>query len=288
LTALTFHQTFFGFISDTYTGYTRKELELNHSIKKRDYFFFPLFLALYLFGGWALSARQVDVPHATEQSVFLSGICALVSGFVIHQHRNVIPTPKEENEHFLVVKSVGRWIFLTRQCLALGFIHMTSTFLAYTGILPSLVLYTYSMTLLIAGLSIFVTIQYFILVWPHPDFAADVIKWRKLGIPFGLVCGFVHVPCGFIAIFDILILRDPSTLRSLSPSLTTSLAIYLGYVTFYIALVMWNYTQTGNWPYGLMKGLGLSKRKWAVFLVGQFAVVSMFQLLSRALMHLPA
>jgi hypothetical protein len=96
---------------------------------------------------------------------------AAITSLVYYQHVAVCPysTAESSPETFTAQLKVGRWIFLTRQCLALQMCHCVASLAAMT-FYPALRVPTHSVAVLTGGLGIFVTVQYFILVVPDALF----------------------------------------------------------------------------------------------------------------------
>jgi len=260
------------FLQNTYTGYNEKERAHASFLRKADLIGVPACGMVYL-----VVASHVEAPGgpAPQSAPLWVEVCrALFVGLanlVLYQHCCVAPYPLEETpEMFKVTTKVGRWIFLTRQTLCLQALH--SVF----SIIPSLQAGSHAMSVLIGGLGIFVTCQYFALVAPHPDFKASSATWGSRGVPYKELMHFLHVPCGVLACLDIMVLKQRSLLLAQTAPFTQLMGVYLVYVVLYVALLHGNHSLMGEWPYGMMKDLGASYPKWAKFVVIQFAVLVLF------------
>ena len=104
------------------------------------------------------------------------GIEAAVCGvacFVFYQHLRVLPFALESSDMIHACRAMGRWIFITRHTLSFQAIHAVISFLGDLGVHVVDPAATHSMAVMVATLGVFVTIQYFVMVVPHPDFKAS-------------------------------------------------------------------------------------------------------------------
>ena len=150
----------------TYDRYTAKEKQLIKRTKWLDWIGMPLFIFLYIAlcstcGGGSGNDRVRPPMKLT----LLSGATTLLSLFVLYQHLRVLPYPIDNGDDmFKSLQVLGRWIFITRHTLAIQAIHQTFSLLGDLGydLVPRA--YTHCVSMLIAGLAAFVTIQFFVLV----------------------------------------------------------------------------------------------------------------------------
>ena len=77
-----------------------------------------------------------------------------------------------------------------------------------------------------------------------------------------MVGHFLHVPCGFLAILDVVVIKDGTTLRSVTLPLPTLVLCYAVYTIFYLTIVHANHAATTHWPYHFMYQLGGSPAQW--------------------------
>jgi hypothetical protein len=260
-----------------YDKYTEKERVMKNYIFMCDWVGVPFFAFMYvtLFG--ALSGGNDRISLDVEGGPW-EYVCTFLAILALYQHLRVSPCPLEENvEMFAVMSKIGRWVFLTRQVLCLQAVHFVLSFLS-TRVenLHWLIGVTHTAAVFIAGLGIFVTVQYFTLVSPDKDFAVDCTAWLKRGVNFRLIQDFVHIPAGFIAIMDIMLVKNKVLLQETSVPMQDMLLYFFLFTLYYLSLVHVNYHMTKQWPYGMLKKLGLSPVKWAKFTVIQFMILSVF------------
>eukprot|EP01052_Picozoa_sp_SAG31_P004358 SAG31_NODE_179_length_21090_cov_11.862871_22_plen_81_part_00 len=77
-----------------------------------------------------------------------------------------------------------------------------------------------------------------------------------------MVSNFLHIPCGFLAILDVMAVKDSAKLRQETFSVANLLIGYAVYTIAYLSLVHVNHLATGHWPYGILYKLGDSPTKW--------------------------
>eukprot|EP00929_Paragymnodinium_shiwhaense_P071111 TRINITY_DN36127_c0_g1_i3.p2 TRINITY_DN36127_c0_g1~~TRINITY_DN36127_c0_g1_i3.p2 ORF type:complete len:189 (-),score=10.04 TRINITY_DN36127_c0_g1_i3:180-746(-) len=137
-----------------------------------------------------------------------------------------------------------------------------------------LVQLTDAMTYCIASLGMYVTIQFFVLVLPHPAFAERCAQFARKGRPIRNAAIAAHIPGILLAILDIREFKDPARLHK-SCSLQASYCMIFAYVVMYVGLISLNNKATGDWPYSILRGL-TSTSKWATFVILQSVVISGF------------
>jgi hypothetical protein len=128
---------------------------------------------------------------------------------------------------------------------------------------------------LLGGLGLFVTSQYFVLVANHPDFLMTCNKWRDRGLPFRALMHFTHIPCGVLSLLDLAVIKNRQLLLSQTPPFHSVLCYYFVYVILYVLLLHINHALTREWPYGLMKDLK-TPLLWGQFVVVQYSVLAVF------------
>lgn len=174
--------------------------------------------------------------------------------------------------------AAGFRIFLTRQTLAVQAIH--AAFTAYTVLqpenVPGLLRKTHAMAVPVNGMGIFVMVQYYLLVATHPDFKAQSRLWSARGVPFKALMHWMHTPCGLLAFVDLTIVKQRTMLLEQTPAFGTLMVYYFGFVLYYVTLIHVNHALTGQWPYGMLKKLGLDPLKWIKFTVTQFMALAVF------------
>lgn len=275
-----------GLLYDLWEDYTPKELALRSFLLRTDLLGYPVSFCVYLLLGYALSPAagvlEVSLPPLAALMLLSS---ALLASFIAFQNSFALPSPAEiENERFGAVTKFGRWVFLTRQTLAIQAIHMSLSLVAASGAAPGLHVITHTMAPVSAGVAIFVTVQFFALVAPTADYAKECKLWEKRQIPYRELQSFMHIPAGFLGLLDVVMLKQRALALATCPPLLTLLAVYFVYVGLYIGLLHASYHYTGFWPYSLCKPLGQSVQKWASFALMQAAILCLFLVVALAAM----
>lgn len=276
------------FFKDVYSGYSAKDIALQPTMQLTDVLCTPLFTVLYLFVAGLVASPEPDLTVFNTIQSLPPGLAyytamgfSITTGVVLYQHCRVVPYPTADStEMFAVCGKIGRWIFLTRQTLCLQAIHATLTLASFhpavVELVPTILRETHAMSTLIAGISMFVTVQYYLLVATHPDFKRDCKLWQSRGVPFTFLMHWIHTPCGVFALVDLIFIKQRTLLLTQTPPFPR-LMLYLAYfVSYYLALIHVNHGATGHWPYGFLKDLGNSPIKWAAFAAKQFAVLAVF------------
>ena len=237
-------------ISYSYEKYTEKEKKLRDHIFAVDYVGVPLFCFLYVKIFGALSGnRQFETTENAFAFEICNYLCTGLSVLVMYQHMRVSPCPLEDNvEMSGVMSRIGKWIFLTRHVLALQAVHFALSFLStHVEGFEWLIGTTHTASVFIAALGIFVTIQYFTLVSPDKDFSAECLLWKQRGCHFRMIQDCVHIPAGFIAVLDLLFVKDSFVLRETAVPMNEMLLYFFVFVVYYMSLVHTNFYVTKQW-----------------------------------------
>jgi hypothetical protein len=270
-------------LMQTFTGYSAKEQALGTFFIATDCIGIPLFACFYVKAAfWLASSMSPDITDTVDFSPpgyisVITGAYAFVTVLVLYQHCAVVPFPTEDTvDAWMVMQRIGRWVFLTRQTLCLQAIHATASTIAFSFSLPGLARATHAVAVLVAGMGIFVTSQYFALVHTHPDYVKVQKVWAQRGVPFAELMIWVHTPCGVFGVLDVVLMKKRDVLLQMTPLFLTLCLCYGVYVLAYLLLVHLNYAMTKHWPYAFMNALGTSTLRWARFAVGQLAVLLVF------------
>jgi len=271
------------FFIQPYNGHTPKERALAHRIYKLEILGMPIITAFWLVFATAVSYFTAGTPPAGAAPPAVrhaSAASAILAAFTLYQHMYVATTPLETNaEIFGVMQKVGRWVFLTRQVLSIQAIHACLTWAEVTEVLPSARILTHSTAMIVGGLGLFVWIQFFTLVWPDQGFKDTCNGWKKKKVPFTFVTAWLHIPCGPLALLDVLVLKSRGALLAVSPPLPVLVGFLSLYALLFLAGVHANHYLTGCYPYPMMARLGHSlNRKWLAFAAVQAGVVNAFLL----------
>ena len=266
---------------DFFQGYSPQEKAFHQKLLAVDFVVICLgpFALTALFKALSPNLDAAAYSNVRPQVVLVASVLsAVLAVFVLYEHALVCPFPMEDTvDIWGVTQKIGRWIYLTRQVLAIQAFHVVASCLADFDLWPAMRVPTHSASVLVAGLGIFVTIQFFALVYNDPTFLDECQKWAKRGIPFRFLHAWVHIPCGFLAIVDILVIKDRLLLRAATSPLTDLVGYFCVYVLCYMALVHGNHYVTGFWPYGVMRDLGETwGTAWTGFCLLQTAILTVF------------
>jgi len=243
----------------------------------RDLVFMPLFVAWYFAQAKFAEQPVVAAPVAQTPAaaLVLQGLLAAVAVAVLIQQ--VCMTPPEPNDTMMVgvMSYIGRWVFLTRHCLALQAIHLLLSLAAGVSGSARLLHLTEGVAVWIGALGWFVTIQFFSLVYRHPDFKERCLHYAMRDPPVNLKlrASLNHSPAIVLAILDVTLARDHEALRS-NCSIVKSLELSVAYAVFYFALLAVNYYATGYWPYPFMRSFTCTK--WVIFFFTQTGITVAF------------
>lgn len=274
--------TFFVPLQLSWNGYKPQELAQRSRIRCLDALVVPIFAFWYVAMA-RLVTTDISLASATAlaatqpPSTLVSGTriaLALLAVYVLAVHSVAFPSPTEDNETYVAMSKLGRWIFLTRHGVCLQAWHQVLSLASLWY--PSLIVPTHGICIWIASLGWFVTIQYFVLVAPNEQFQKDCVMWKKdRGVQFKEVGFLLHALALPIAVADMALVRNASVLQA-TVSLPSSFAVVFAYVFLYLTLITINYGLVGVWPYGFMKEFGTNLKKWVVFVFGQCLVISVF------------
>jgi len=280
--------------------YTEEELAHGWRLKLKGALGAPIFVLWYFAlaallglltaavaggGEGATSAEEVASPPLAIQ--ILQAVLALFGVFAFVLQSVLLP-PNKTDDIYHAQALIGSWVFLTRHCLTLQAVHLVASFLA--GVLGSsfLARTTNCISLWMAGLGWFVTVQYFSLVHFNPEFVKTCAAKLARDPPYPLrtLCIWVHVFALPLAVLDVAVARQHGVLRADS-SIIASLVMIVFYILFYIGLISTNFRATGYWPYAFLKEL-TTIGKWINFLVAQSVIITVFCLISWGLCFLPS
>jgi len=236
-----------------------------------------LLLYLVLLLVLADGANQKDLPNLEpSRLVFLAQLFnAVLAFFNLYLEFYVLPrgTKEDDDDFFVTYGPLGRWVYLTHQTIGALAVHSSVSAVAPL-VSKRLAFGTYAASPLVGAAGIFVTVQYFNLVYSHPDFEKQCQVWAARGVRFGFIDCLRHSLPLVVAAFDILF-KQREALRIAMPSSVGLVRLHLLYVTFLLAVFHLNYAITRRWPYGLMKDFGVSVTKWSVFVVAQGCILSL-------------
>ncbi|CAE7220315.1 unnamed protein product [Symbiodinium natans] len=254
--------------------YDPEEKRQHEHTRRLDHIGVALLFVLYVA---LLHALEVDLPVPEAPCLVSAAQLAVATLAVFNLYVEIYVLPrgtKEADDDFLVTYGpFGRWIYLTHQTIGALALHAaTSAVAPFVG--RRLVVGTYAASPVVGAFGVFVTVQYFNLVFSHPDHQRQCQVWAARGVRFGFIDCLRHSLPIIVAIFDI-VLKHQQTLHVAMPSAVGLIRLHLLYVTIFLGVIHLNHQITGRWPYGFMKDLGLSFTRWLVFLIVQGSILSM-------------
>jgi len=273
------------FVRCPFNDYNLEELKVRRTMRLADLVWTPLSLLIYLCltsaALWTLpTAAQTGAlswPPLAEKHAVL--VVAVLSCYVLYMHMFTAPSPTQDAsvDDFKGIGSpFGRWWFLTRQTIGLQAWHQALSYFAIAMQWPNLASRTHAVALWLCGPANFVTIHFFVLVWPHPDFKASSAKWEKKSVPFREVMFMLHVWQLPIACIDVLFLKDRAAMLRLTPPVLGLAFIFVSFVAYYLGIVAANFVLKGVYPYGVMRECGTSPKKWVKLIAVQIGVLVIF------------
>jgi len=198
---------------------------------------------------------------------------ATAAVFILKLHCIDAPATSKIQDAWMSQAKMGRWIYLTRHCITLQAIHLVLSVMAtWSQWLTAL---TNGMTLWIAGLGWFVTIQFFLLVAPNPGYKEECKIWQSRGVQFKELMHFLHIPSLFLGSLDVLFGKAASGLQ-LHTSMPSLIVLPFVYVVFYLTIIVVNKHMTGKWAYMFLDEYGHDIGKWTVFVLKQSGILLAF------------
>lgn len=266
-----------GLVVDQCQSYTPAQLALKPFYNKLDVIGVIVTVVYYCCVGQyfaSSTSTSLDVVVPPTWVAYLHYVATFFALFSLIQHNVAVPMPKQEEGYaWNAVQVFGRWVYLTRQTFALQAVHGVATLLSWT-VYPSLEPIVHTMAAFVAGLGIFVTSQFYALIFFRRDFRLESQVWAKENVPFGIIMAVDHTPCAIIGVVDIAFIKN-RTLLSLGPSVLQTLGFYFSFSVMYLGFITWNKHLTGYWPYSMLNALsGVSS--WVAFIVGQMVVLTGF------------
>lgn len=261
-----------------WSGFSADELEGRVANRAFDLVAVPLCGYWYLAQAVAVTPREayveayaaMEVP--TWQSI-VRAVLAAVTFYVLLVHVWFQPPPMKEEGNFEAQAKVGRWVFITRQCVVLQAWHQL--FSLISPISQWLTAVTHGSALWISTLGWFLTGQFLLLVARHPEFMAVCRKWEARDIRYKSMAYTLHIPAFLVAVLDLSAAKNHTVLHTaLDYKMTLTLALV--FVLVYFLLIFANSRMTGEWPYRNMAEFSGSVWKWGSFGAAQFLVLLLF------------
>lgn len=258
-----------------------EELAQHHYTQRADCYGLLLIIAGYVALLLAI-CPDGERPHSSSAGCtvnFLQIVSTAIAVFNLHIEMNVVPRATKENadSFFVSYGPFGRWIYMTHHTIALMAVHAVVSLTA-PFVNENIAFGTYVTAPIIGAMGTFVTIQYFHLVYPHPDHISECLVWADRGYNYKLVDAARHAPPLLLALTDMCVLKHRGTLLLVMPSAPSMFCLLMGYVSLALLLVQLNYSVTGRWPYGMMKGFEKNRLRWLGFMLVQGTLLWFFGL----------
>jgi len=242
-------------------------------LRRLDALVVPMFAIWYLLQAFLATPWLPDSGPGPVDHLWVHSVLAVLAVWILGIHCTALPSAREDQEAFGVQQKIGRWVALTRHCLALQAWHQVMSLLSFA--FPQLVALTHGVSVWIATLGWFVTIQYFVLVVPSPAMEEECAEWAERDVQFREVGLVNHVFALPIALVDLVWAKNAADLNAFVDTKRTFGLVFL-YLPFYLTLISINFNITGYWPYGFMKEFGTNPKKWAGFLLVQAGILTAF------------
>ena len=221
-----------------------------------------------------LGAGEDPWPDTPPLAVYVcQGMASAISIYNLYVEILVLPrgTKASKDDFHVTYGPLGRWVYLTHQTIGVLAIHSTVSLLALL-FCRHLAYGTYSATPLIGAAGVFVTVQYFNLVFPEVEHKKGCEVWAERGVRFGFIDSLRHILPILVVIFDVMAKRSEAFAAAI-PSALQLLLLTMCYACGFVALTHMNYSITGFWPYSFMKTL--DGRQWLVFTLIQGSLLSL-------------
>lgn len=181
-------------------------------------------------------------------------------------------TKDAEDDFYVTYGPFGRWVYLTHQTIGILAIHSSVSVLSphWSRRLAG---GTYAATPIVGAAGVFVTVQYFNLVYTQSEHKQICRLWAQRGIRFGFIDGLRHALPMLVVVLDVLAKQKASLLFAM-PSACGIIWINVVYALVFVCLTHLNYSITGYWQYSFMKTLGQNPKKWAAFIAVQGSILS--------------
>ena len=213
-------------------GMDAEEVVVNKYIRTMDFALMIPMMCFYVFFGWLNQGHWQNPEYAGSEMIdgvkissgnedarvgqmptWLRGttvILTMMSMFSLFRHAfDGAPVLKALGSTYKVMQTFGRWIFLTRWCLAFQMLHfMALGALAIKPDLWPLAGITPGCAPISGAIGSFVTVQFFSLVYPTRRFLDEIEDMKKLGYPqlwfYNMFTHSLPLP---LAIFDAVFLE---------------------------------------------------------------------------------
>jgi len=267
------------FLEAGWSGYSAKERNERSRKLRLDAVSIPLSVLWYCFlaklslrGAAVSEASDADHERTTTQCL-VQAILAVAAVYALMVNILGMPATTADSDAFRAQGVAGKWVYLTRHGLVLQTWHQILSLASVVS--PHLDLMTHATAPWAAAFGWFICIQYFVVVVPSKTAQEEIEVWNKRGVDFAGINFLAHAPALPIALLDVVCAKSAPLLR-VAVSAPVVYIFLIGYIFFYLSIIILNYRWVGAWPYGLLKGLGTSISKWAAFVGMQSLVFMVF------------
>lgn len=248
---------------------------IQHGHTKRvDVYGMCVIFSFYFWISWRCGTDDVFPQEVPCAILICQAFGTIIALYNLYVEFYILPrgTKDAEDDFYVTYGPFGRWVYLTHQTIGTLAVHsIVSVFSPYWS--RRLVCGTYAATPIVGAAGIFVTVQYFNLVYPQPEHKQICRLWAERGIRFGFLDSMRHALPMLVVVLDVLA-KHRVTLLFAMPSAYGIIRVNLLYVLVFVCLTHLNYSITGYWQYSFMKTLGQNPKKWAAFIAVQGSILS--------------
>eukprot|EP00438_Fugacium_kawagutii_P032787 Skav211924 [mRNA] locus=scaffold1086:97706:98587:+ [translate_table: standard] len=255
--------------------FDRDEKQQHWHTKKLDALGMCLILGVYIGVSWRCGTEVIPEESSPFSVLACQTIMVVLSVYNVYVEFYILPrgTKDGEDDFYVTYGPFGRWVYLTHQTIGLLAVHSVVSVLSLLSPSRRLANGTYAATPVIGAAGVFVTVQYFNLVFPQKDHKKTCKMWAERGVRFGFIDGMRHALPMLVVALDV-VAKHRATLILAMPSVYGIILFNVVYVLSFVFLTHLNYAITGYWQYAFMKALGQSPKNWLMFIAVQGSVLS--------------
>ncbi len=215
-------------------------------------------------------------PNLIHPTVAIASLISyMLSINVVCLHFDGMPVLKKcMVERYAKVRVLGRWVFLTRWCIAFQFWHTTaSTIMVLLPDSSTIIRITAAMSPIISTIGLYTTIMFFLLLSIRGGGGDSpmriFIATTHPRLMYGKV--FLHMVPGILSILDVVVVQPEYIGYASCRQITLPILLF---TICYFLLLHVNYQCTGVWPYGFMNNIPHRLSTWWEFFTGQCCALS--------------
>jgi len=244
--------------------------------KRVDVYGMCVMFSFYVWISWRCGTEvPQEIPQVPQvPCVICQAFGTIIALYNFYVEFYILPrgTKDAEDDFYVTYGPFGRWVYLTHQTIGILAIHsIVSVFSPYWS--RRLASGTYAATPIVGANGIFVTVQYFNLVYPQSEHKQICRLWAQRGIRFGFIDSMRHALPMLVVVLDVLA-KQRATVPFAMPSAYGIIRVNVLYAFLFVCLTHLNYSITGYWQYSFMKTLGQNPKKWAAFIAVQGSILS--------------